>query len=226
MRKPAIRLLRWASFTTIVILVLTACTRPATTRPLPTSENVGQAGTPGTPALAPGTLGFPALQQTSVAQTATARARGGSGTPVVTAAYTPRPVATATPSPAESPQPTTAPTAAPGGQTYTVQPGDTLFSIALSFGLTVEELAQANQITDPSTIYAGQVLIIPSAGGGAATAVPAPTEAGQRTYVVQEGDNCFRIALSYNLTCEQLAAANGLTPPDYTVYPGQVLIIP
>ncbi|MER3457855.1 MAG: N-acetylmuramoyl-L-alanine amidase, partial [Chloroflexota bacterium] len=71
-----------------------------------------------------------------------------------------------TPPPAESPQPTTAPTTAPGGQTYTVQPGDTLFSIALSFGLTVEELAQANQITDPSTIYAGQVLIIPSAGGG------------------------------------------------------------
>lgn len=224
MPKSAIRLLRWASFLTIVILALSACTRPATTRPLPTSENVGQAGTPGTPAMAPGTLGFPALQQTSVAQTATARARGG--TLVVTAAYTPRPLATATPPPAESPQPTTAPTTAPGGQTYTVQPGDTLFSIALRFGLTVDELAQANQITDPSTIYAGQVLIIPSAGGGVATAAPAPTQAGQRTYVVQEGDNCFRIALSYNLTCEQLAAANGLTPPDYTVYPGQVLIIP
>lgn len=224
MRKPAIRLLWWASLMAIVILALSACTRPATTRPLPTSENVGQAGTPGTPATAPGTLGFPALQQTSVAQTATARARGG--TPAVTAAFTPRPLATATPPPAESPQPTTAPTTAPGGQTYTVQPGDTLFSIALSFGLTVEELAQANQIADPSTIYAGQVLVIPSPGGGVATATPAPTQAGQRTYVVQEGDNCFRIALSYNLTCEQLAAANGLTPPDYTVYPGQVLIIP
>lgn len=223
MAKPAMRLLRWVSFmtTTFVVLALTACTRPATTRPLPTSSDVGQVGTP---AMAPGTLGFPALQQTSVAQTATARARGG--TPVVTVPFTPRPLATATPPPAESPQPTPAPTTAPSGQTYTVQPGDTLFSIALSFGLTVEELAQANQITDPSTIYAGQVLIIPSAGGGAATAAPASTQAGQRTYVVQEGDNCFRIALSFNLTCEQLAAANSLTPPDYTVYPGQVLVIP
>jgi LysM repeat protein len=129
-------------------------------------------------------------------------------------------VATATTPPTLA-EPTAGPTSTAGSQTYTVQEGDTLFSIAASFGLTVEQLAQANNISDPSSIFAGQVLVIP---GGGATAVP--TTAGQRTYTVQEGDNCFRIALNFGLTCEQLAAANGLEPPDYSVYPGQVLVIP
>ncbi len=45
--------------------------------------------------------------------------------------------------------------------TYTVQAGDTLTKIADQFGVTVEALAQANGISDPSTIYIGQTLVIP-----------------------------------------------------------------
>lgn len=226
MPKPSVRLPWRAILGITMALSVAGCTRPATTRPLPASENAGQASTPGTTgATATNLPSFPAAQQTSVAQTATARARGGSVTPLPTVAFTPRPVATATAPPPTLSEPTAAPTSTAGGQTYTVQEGDTLFSIAVSFGLTVEQLAQANNIADPSSIFAGQVLVIPSAGE-IATAAPAPTISGQRTYVVQEGDNCFRIALNYGLTCEQLAAANGLTPPDYLVYPGQVLVIP
>jgi len=46
-------------------------------------------------------------------------------------------------------------------ETYTVQRGDTLFRIALNHGLTMGQLAQANNIINPDIIYAGQVLIIP-----------------------------------------------------------------
>jgi murein DD-endopeptidase MepM/ murein hydrolase activator NlpD len=42
-----------------------------------------------------------------------------------------------------------------------VQAGETLFRIASSYGLTVNDLVQANNITDPTLIYAGQQLIIP-----------------------------------------------------------------
>jgi LysM repeat protein len=45
------------------------------------------------------------------------------------------------------------------------------------------------------------------------------------THVVQPGENLFRIALSYNLTTDELAAANGITDPTL-VYAGQTLTVP
>ncbi|GAA2147319.1 hypothetical protein GCM10009760_38090 [Kitasatospora kazusensis] len=47
-----------------------------------------------------------------------------------------------------------------GGRPYTVQPGDTLSAIAAEFGTTVERLAEANALTDPDHIEAGQILRI------------------------------------------------------------------
>ena len=73
-----------------------------------------------------------------------------------------------TTTPPSQPQPTAAPPTTP--QTYTVVAGDTLTSIALRFGTTVNALVQANGIVNPNLIYVGQVLNIP--GGTAATAVP------------------------------------------------------
>lgn len=45
---------------------------------------------------------------------------------------------------------------------HTVARGETLFRIAQAYGLTVSELASANDIRDPSLIYAGQRLLIPA----------------------------------------------------------------
>ena len=44
---------------------------------------------------------------------------------------------------------------------YTVQPGDTLYQIAVKFNITLQSLMQANSITDPGSLQAGQVLVIP-----------------------------------------------------------------
>jgi LysM repeat protein len=64
-------------------------------------------------------------------------------------------VVTATPNPAN-------PTPLPAGsQTYVVQNGDTLFSIALRFNVRVNAIAQANNISNINLIYQGQTLIIP-----------------------------------------------------------------
>lgn len=54
------------------------------------------------------------------------------------------------------------PEAAPQTVIHIVQAGETLFRIATGYGLTVNELARANSITDPTLIYAGQQLVVPN----------------------------------------------------------------
>jgi LysM repeat protein len=53
------------------------------------------------------------------------------------------------------------PTPSSGPRSYTVQPGDTLSTIAAKFGVTQEAIQRANNLDDPNSIYAGQVLVIP-----------------------------------------------------------------
>ena len=67
------------------------------------------------------------------------------------------------------------------GSTYTVQRGDTIFSIALRHGLSAETLMSANGITDPHFIHSGLELRVsnleapaPPAAEQAAPEAPAP----------------------------------------------------
>ncbi|MBN1428142.1 MAG: LysM peptidoglycan-binding domain-containing protein [Anaerolineae bacterium] len=111
---------------------------------------------------------------------------------------------------------------------YTVQSGDTLFRIALRFGLTVQELASANGITNPDALPVGTVLTIPSCGGspgdsGGTGQVSGAS--GDIQHVVQPGENLFRIALQYGLTWEAVAAYNGISNPN-NISVGQVILIP
>lgn len=101
-------------------------------------------------------------------------------TPSVTPTATPPvmlEIVTPTPGPAISPGAT--PTAAPEGSpapegsqtsgktpnTYVVQPGDTLYGIAAKFNVDVQALIDANKISDPNSLQAGQVLVIPTPQG-------------------------------------------------------------
>ena len=56
-----------------------------------------------------------------------------------------------------------APTSSSSGsqKTYTVQAGDNLAGIATKFGVTVQALQQANNLSNPDQIYTGQILKIP-----------------------------------------------------------------
>ncbi|WP_322511775.1 LysM peptidoglycan-binding domain-containing protein [Chloroflexus sp.] len=87
---------------------------------------------------------------------------------IATLEPTPTPVPTATPEPTPSPaptatpEPTPAPTAA-GPRRYTVQAGDTLRIIAERFGVTIEAILQANNLTPAQgdNLQVGQELVIP-----------------------------------------------------------------
>ena len=114
---------------------------------------------------------------------------------------------------------TTATVALAQQQTYTVQPGDNLYRIALRFGLTVEQIASANGITNPAQIYAGQVLTIPTGSGSQGST------GGTTSYTIQAGDTLYSIARRFNTTVDRLVALNGLTNPN-ALRIGQVLVVP
>lgn len=114
--------------------------------------------------------------------------------------------------------------AAPAGQsgaTHVVQRGETLTSIAARYGVSAAALAQANGISNPSLIYAGQRLAIPGAGS------PSPiTPASSRTvHVVRPGETLSAIAARYGLSTSALAQANGISNPSL-IRSGQRLAIP
>ena len=104
--------------------------------------------------------------------------------------------------------------------TYTIQPGDTLFRIALNHGLTTQELAAANGIVNHSKIYAGQTLIIPEESDPPTIEAAVPTP-----HLVEAGDTLFKIAVRYGLSIHAVAQANNIKNYDL-VFTGQILIIP
>ena len=68
--------------------------------------------------------------------------------------------------PTPTPTPTPTPIFTPRSVLYIVEEGDTLLSIAEQFGIALEELLDANGLTEGSVIQSGDVLIIPVGGGG------------------------------------------------------------
>lgn len=147
-----------------------------------------------------------------------------------------------------TPTPTLVPTAEPvpitttdSYITYVVQAGDTLSQIAVDHNTTVAAIAQLNGITNPSTIFVGQRLRIPSANGTPVgqtgeqaltetTPTPQPTPtplptAVPVTYVVQFGDTLYQIAARYGVSIVELAQLNGITNYDQLSV-GHVLTIP
>jgi putative chitinase len=57
---------------------------------------------------------------------------------------------------------------------YVVQPGDTIFSIASRFGVSVDDILRANGLTSPNFIFVGQTLRIPTPGPGGVPGLPGP----------------------------------------------------
>ena len=120
--------------------------------------------------------------------------------------------------------------------TYTVQPGDTLSSIAHTFGVTVDAIVQANNISNRNFIVSGQVLTIPGVDGPINAETPAPASAptlpatpAQTTadglYVVQPGDSLSKISGVTGVSVNAIVAANEISNPNLVIV-GQELIIP
>lgn len=96
--------------------------------------------------------------------------------------------------------------------TYIVQKGDSLWSIANKFNMTVSELKNLNNLTN-NLLSIGQVLKIKDSSNN-----------GKTTYTVQKGDSLWVIANKYGITTEELKSYNNLISNLLSI--GQVLKIP
>jgi LysM repeat protein len=121
----------------------------------------------------------------------------------------------ATPAPTASPVPPSvaAPTISACPALYVVRTKDTAFSIARRFGISLEALAAANNLSPPSAIKIGQLLVLPG--------VPGPTASA---HVVQAGDTLYSIARRYGTSVETIAALNQIPHPWHARL-GQTLLL-
>ena len=110
-------------------------------------------------------------------------------------------------------------------RTHVVQPGENLYRIGLQYGISWVVLAEANNITNPNRIVVGQELTIPSESDDDDEPSPTPTPGEETTYVVQPGDNLYRIGRMFNMSWVEIAEANGIVNPNHILV-GQVLTIP
>jgi LysM repeat protein len=102
---------------------------------------------------------------------------------------------------------------------HVVQPGEGLIDIAASYGVSVDAIAEANNIVDRNILRVGQELIIPGVTPQEAAA------ARGAVHVVAADETLLSIAIQYGVTVEEIMQANDLTDPN-AIYEGQELIIP
>lgn len=81
-------------------------------------------------------------------------------------------------------------------QIHVVKPGESITTIARSYGSTVTEIVEANQIPNPNRLVVGQTMVIPIIGS---------------FYEVQKGDSLWSIANRFGLTYQELARINGIS---------------
>ncbi len=149
-------------------------------------------------------------------------------TPTLSPSPTATPTVFLTPTPTSPPPPTSTPIPP---QSYIVQQGDTLLSIATQFDLTVDELRAYNGM-DSDIIVVGQELLIPPptpTPGPTPTwdpSLPTPTLAPFILHTVQQGDTLSTIAEKYGVTVDDIRRANNLDANDTVIRAGQVLQIP
>lgn len=94
---------------------------------------------------------------------------------------------------------------------YIVKEGDTLYSIAKKYNISVDKIKELNKLTS-NNIYKGQILLLKE------------KKENNNIYQVKKGDTLYSIAREYNTTVEELKRLNNLTSNE--LYIGDEIIIP
>jgi LysM repeat protein len=107
--------------------------------------------------------------------------------------------------------------------TYEVQDGDTISSIADSYGIPTPAILTLNGLSWNSLLHRGQVLKLSAEPTKKAAASPA--RVAGNSYLVQNGETLSTIADRLGISTEAVIAANNLEE-SRTIYAGQMIRIP
>lgn len=120
----------------------------------------------------------------------------------------------------------------PGGKSHTVQSGETFYSIARKYNLSVNELMAYNDWREPVRLIAGQKIYVSK--GNSVAAAPNSNGAGNqvrseattttKVHTVTSGETLFRISVNYGVSVDEIKKMNNLT--GNTVSVGQKLKVP
>lgn len=106
--------------------------------------------------------------------------------------------------------------ASPDRPVYIVQSGDSLFSIAIQFGVTVDDLIKANTLANPDVLSAGMELVIPGLEG---------VRGRLETETITLGQTLRTLSIRHQIAAEQIMRLNRITSP-MEVFAGASLVIP
>ena len=128
--------------------------------------------------------------------------------------------------------------AAPTHVIYKVKSGDTLSEIALKYGMSVQDIVNANKLKSQSRIYVGQKLVLPQGGSSRLTSGSVHSSSSSASsgkpdlsashrkiiYTVKPGDTLGEIAEVYDTRASRIRVWNGLVYGEH-IYPKQKLTI-
>ncbi len=106
------------------------------------------------------------------------------------------------------------------GQTaYSIQAGDTLFSISMRFGITTQSILDANPGLSPNNLRVGEIVCIPG------VAPPPVCPPNSFSYTIRAGDTLFLLAQRFGVTPQSILDLNPSILPD-SLRVGQIICIP
>ena len=109
------------------------------------------------------------------------------------------------------------------GRTHVVRRGESLDSIAKAYGVALKDLIALNNVI--GWLHPGDELALPATAAAITRQTSAPAiAAGDGAHIVRPGETLAKIAAAYDVSLEDLRAANNLW--GWIIYPGQALTIP
>ncbi|MFQ3646232.1 MAG: LysM peptidoglycan-binding domain-containing protein [Anaerolinea sp.] len=134
-----------------------------------------------------------------------------------------------------SPTPTPFDLGRPAVCIHIVQPGENLFRLSLRYGVSVNDLAVANGISNIQLIRVNQQITIPGCGTTGVFPPPTPLPAGTggiggpgdtvtgqsvaicNQHLVQQYETLFQISLRYGVSMQSIINANNITNPNIII---------